>query len=93
MPAIISFFAWTSLAGTTFVVGGLFGLVFERGFEFNSVAAWIAGLSFGAAGAAGLTALDAWMARPVEAPQTSFRFAPSIPPTPGGAIGSLTGIF
>jgi hypothetical protein len=42
-PGFISFFAWLSHVATTFVVGGLFGLAFEHGFEFNYPAAWAAG--------------------------------------------------
>ena len=93
VPAVISFFAWTSLAGTTFVVGGAVGLAFERGGRFDSVAAWIAGLSFGAAGAVGLTWLDAWMARPIHEKRArdAVQLAPSIVPTRGGAMASLVG--
>jgi len=95
VPAVLSFFGWSSLAATTFVVGGLFGLAFENnGFEFNYAAAWAAGLLFGAGGAATLTWLDAWMARSVHltkrAPsETSIRFMPSFAPTRGGATVSL----
>ncbi len=94
VPAVISFFAWTSLAGTTFVVGGAVGLAVEQRGEFNSVAAWIAGLSFGAAGAVGLTWLDAWMARSLHEGKKSrdaLQLAPSIAPTRGGAMASLVG--
>ena len=94
IPAVISFFAWTSLAATTFVVGGLFGLAFGRFGDFDSVAAWIAGLTFGAGGAAGLASLDSWMARPLGSPpadRTAVRFAPTFAATPGGAIAGLAG--
>jgi hypothetical protein len=92
VPGIISFFAWTSLAGTTFVVGGLFGLAFQQGFEFNSVAAWTAGLAFGAAGAALLTWLDVWMARAVaraDKPAAAVKLTSAVIPTHGGAMVSL----
>ncbi len=97
LPAVISFFAWTSLAGSTFVVGGLFGLAFERDFELNSTAAWAAGLAFGATGAAALTFLDSWMARAVHRPEktstSSLRVMPGFVPTHGGAMASLGGSF
>jgi hypothetical protein len=96
IPAVISFFAWTSLAGTTFIVGGLSGVAAQQGGESNMAAAWIAGLAFGAAGAVGLTALDVWMARTVHdkmAPVTGLQLRPSIVPTHGGAMASLGGSF
>lgn len=97
IPAVISFFAWTSLAGSTFVVGGLFGLAGQNGFEFNTAAAWAGGLVFGAGGAALVTWLDVWMAREVAVPEkrssTSLRIMPGLMPTRGGAMASLAGSF
>jgi hypothetical protein len=92
IPAIISFFAWTSLAATTFVVGGLFGLAFSSGAfsTFNSPVAWTAGLIFGAAGAASLTWLDVWMARDIkQRTPSSVHLTPTILPTHRGALASL----
>ena len=98
VPAVISFFAWTSLAGSTFVVGGLFGLAFEtNGFELNTAAAWAAGLVFGASGAAMLTWLDVWMARTIEPPEkkssTFVRLVPTFVPARGGGMAALGGSF
>ncbi len=93
VPGIISFFAWPSLAGTTFVVGGLFGLALQHGFEFNSAAAWTAGLTFGGGGAALLTWLDVWMARTVTTAEKRWlppvQLTSGVVPTRGGAVVSL----
>ena len=92
VPGIISFFAWPSLAGTTFLVGGLFGLMFSSGYELNQAAAWAAGLVFGAAGAVGLTYLDVTMARTVVvSPPDVPKVALTLIPTRGGAITALGG--
>jgi hypothetical protein len=99
VPAIISFFAWTSLAGTTFVVGGLFGVAFENnGFQSSMAASWAAGLAFGATGAAGLTILDAWLARTagpdrIEDKPMTVHLVPSIVPMRGGALATLGATF
>jgi hypothetical protein len=94
VPGIISFFAWASHAGTTFVVAGLFGLTLGHGFNFDLGAAWAAGLVFGGLGAAALTALDVWMARKVtpRAP-TLAHIVPSFAPTRGGAMAGVAGTF
>ena len=94
IPAVISFFAWTSLAATTFVVGGLFGLAFASSGELNSAAAWTSGIAFGAGGAALLTWLDVWMARrtvPSGQSTTSLRLVPTLAPIQGGGVAGVAG--
>jgi hypothetical protein len=100
VPGIISFFGWASHAGTTFLLGGLVGLLTERGFEFNNETAWATGLAFGAAGGVALAALDVWMARPVasfdvrkHAPKKNFAIAPITSPTRGGAFFGVAASF
>ena len=97
-PGIISFFAWASHVGTTFVVAGLVGLATERGFEFNNETAWVTGLVFGAAGGVALGYLDVWMARPIvrkhaPPPPTSLSIAPMVSPTRGGALVGVAASF
>ena len=96
-PGIISFFAWASHVGTTFVVAGLVGLATERGFEFNNDAAWATGLAFGALGGVALAGLDVWMARPIVHKRppttTSFSIAPMASPTRGGALVGVAATF
>jgi hypothetical protein len=95
-PGIISFFAWASHVGTTFVVAGLFGLATEHGFEFNEGVAWGTGLAFGALGGIALAGLDVWMARPIHrdhARSKSLSIAPMASPTRGGALFGVAASF
>jgi hypothetical protein len=96
IPAVISFFAWPALAGTTFLAGGIAGLAQNRDGSFNGVAAWVVGLTFGAAGATGLTALDAYFARDITKREDVTHKTPvsmMLTPTRGGAIASIGGAF
>jgi hypothetical protein len=95
-PGVISFFAWASHVGATFLFAGFVGLSSERGFEFNNDAAWAAGLAFGAVGGIALAGLDVWMARPIVRKRpaaTSFSIAPTASPTRGGALFGVAASF
>jgi hypothetical protein len=94
VPGIISLFAWTSAAATTFAVGGLSGYALDGGAGFNNGAAWAVGLVFGAAAAVGLTTLDVFLARTVVRKETrTFSVSPAVVPMRGGAVAMLGGSF
>jgi len=91
VPALISFLGWASVPPTSVFFAAL------TAFGGTSSGTWLlTGTAIAGGAAIGLTALDAYFARPVNMQNehpSSVTWAPAIAPTPGGFMASVAGTF
>lgn len=101
VPAVVSFFGWSSVAVTATGLGWIFAITegtgcFNCAASDNTTRGWVIGVSIAAGGALLMTALDVFMARapkPVTIDRASLHVGPFAAPTLGGGAMGIVGTF
>jgi hypothetical protein len=100
VPALVSFFGWASVVGTSAGLGLIFGITPGTGCMCpapdNTMRGWLVGGIIGSVGATLMTSLDVYMARSpkhVVVDREGLRVAPYAVPTPSGGTLGVVGRF